>query len=72
MKNKKLHARIKNEFGSVRRFAKVVHAKPIRVWLVILQQTPISCNELELWSRHLKLSDYEEIRTTFNNFQLRK
>lgn len=70
--NKRLHARIKNEFGSVRRFAKVVHAKPIRVWLVILQQMPISCNELELWSRHLKLSDYEEIRTTFNNFQLRK
>ena len=70
--NKKLHARIKKEFGSVRRFAKVVHAKPIRVWLVILQQSPISCNELELWSWHLKLSDYEEIRTTFNNFQLRK
>ena len=58
--NKRLHARIEKEFGSVRKFAKVVHAKPIRVWLVILQQTPISCNELELWSRHLKLSDYEE------------
>lgn len=70
--NKRLHARIKKEFGSVRRFAKVVHTKPIRVWLIILQQMPISCNELELWSRHLKLSDYEEIRTTFNNFQLRK